>query len=168
MKGIHTTVIALVAAVAAACGDSATAPIQHDFRYDLTVTGAVQQTLRGPALFGSETSGGGSFVVVMGSDTSTHTIVLARAGSARPAAGTYAITEAGSGTGWEVLYVIGEDDELAGLFLSRSGTLVITESTQLRLRGTIQFDAVGYLGDDIETEVEVSVQGSFDARNYGG
>jgi hypothetical protein len=171
---MHTRLIPAAVALSAlaliACSDSSTGPVEQNFRYDLTVSGAVEQTLRGPALFGSETGSGGQsmFAILLGADTSSHTLILGKPGSERPARGSYDIVQAGSGAGWEIIYAISDDEELLGLFLSTSGTLIITESTSRRLRGTLQFEATGFLGDDLENEVTVTVQGTFDARGFGG
>lgn len=147
-----------------ACSDDASGP--DTAQYDIEVTGDVTARLRGPASFGADTGESGEpiFGVLLGDLTSEHTIVFAKDGSARPAAGQYSIREPGTGgAGWDAIYIIG-DSELDGLLVADSGRITITESRSDRLRGSIRLYASGLVGDGTLELREAVLTGTFDAK----
>lgn len=140
---------------------------QSDREYSATVTGALSESIEGPAFFGTDTSEGEPvFVIGLGSQASEHVIALVREGSARPGVGSYDISDPfevqGAGD-FTAIHIVGEGDVLVASFIATSGTLTITESTTSRLRGTFQYEAEGFIGEDSEDPVTVTVSGSFDA-----
>ena len=169
MKHLSFLTLALTLTSLAACGDdkdpiAGPAPSKT---YSASVTGDLSKSLTGPAAFGADTVDGGEavFAVTLGDPDSDDVLVLVRSGSARPGAGTYPLSGPLDGTPseWSAIYIIGDGDELVGLFTAESGTLTITESSAQRLKATFQMEAVGYMAGDFETEVSITVSGSFDA-----
>lgn len=163
--------MAVAALALAACGDdNGTGPGENSDGYNITITGAVQATAKGQAWFGADEDfeGNEAFVIMLGSETSTHTILLGREGTTRPAVGTYTITdgelEDGSFSG---LYIqsVGEEGMM---YFTQSGTIQVTESTSSRLKGTIQLQAVSLFGDPEDPSERVTITGSFDARKAAG
>ena len=155
----------MLLALAAGCGDddpSSPLPLPES-SFELEITGAVTESASGNALFGSDTDPEGNplFALVLGDDTTRHTITAGIPGTSRPGTGTFEITapEAGE-NGWTLVHIISDGDELLGLFVAESGTLTITESTADVLRGTLEFQATGFLGEDSDS---MSVAGSFTA-----
>lgn len=164
MKRFLTAAVAAFAV--AACGDSATEPNQESFTYDLTVTGGLEAELSGPAFFGADTDEENNevFSILMGSDTSSYIVMLAREGTTRPAVGTYEIADAeATGEQWAAMVFASEGEELIDIFVSEGGELTITESSTQRLRGSLEFTATGFLGAAAEP-VEITVSGTFSAR----
>jgi hypothetical protein len=162
---ISATIFA--AASLAACGDSGPSGVDANARYTATVTGALAADISGPAYFGSDVSDGEAFfAVVLGSSTSTHTVVLAVNGT-RPATGTYDIVglldESGA-DGWTALHMVGQGNQTLGSFMGVSGRVTITESTAQRLKGTFEYAADGFIAapGGIE-DAEISVKGEFTA-----
>lgn len=159
---LRAATLVMLAAVLTACGDddpSDVAPIAA--AYELEVSGAVTETASGKAYFGTDEDELGRPIValLLGDDTSRHLVIAAREGATRPAEGDYAIVDPEeSESGWSLLHIISDGDELLGMFTATAGTLTITESTEDVLRGTLEFDAVGLLG---VTEDSVAVSGSF-------
>ena len=155
------TLVTLVT-VLAGCGDddpSDVTPIEA--AYELEVSGAVTETASGKAYFGTDEDELGQpiLALLLGDDTSRHLVIAARQGVTRPAEGEHAIVDLEqSESGWSLLHIISDGDELLGMFTAIRGTLTITESTEDVLRGAIEFDAVGLLG---VAEDSVAVSGSF-------
>ena len=152
------------AAAVAACGDDdSQSPVPVAAEYALAIEGALTETATGPAYFGTDTDGEGGdvWVLIMGQDTSRHLVVAGRAGSARPAPGSYPIVDpSGPAAGWTLVHVVSNGDELLGLFLAESGTVRIDASSAQEVRGTLDFEAVGVLGEVVDT---IQVSGTFRA-----
>ena len=159
---LRAATLVTLATVLAGCGDddpSDVTPIAA--AYELEVSGAVTETASGKAYFGTDEDELGQpiLALLLGDDTSRHLVIAARQGAARPAEGEYAIVDPEqSESGWSLLHIISDGDELLGMFTATRGTLTITESTEDVLRGTLEFDAVGLLG---VAEDSVAVSGSF-------
>jgi hypothetical protein len=162
MKRFMSIALVAFAGVAAACGDNdSTGPGAVAGNFDLTLTGAIQETADGPAWFGSDVNDEGDpvFALVLGDEDSRHLVIAGKLGSERPAVGTYDIGTAE--LDWDLVHFVSDDDELVGLFYGTEGVLTITESTSTRLSGTIEFIAAGLLGEE-EGEVEGAIE--FQAR----
>ena len=59
---------------------------------------------------------------------------------------------------WTVTHVVGDGEELVGMFVAESGTLIVTASSASEIRGTLSFKGIGVLGAIPDT---VNVTGSF-------
>lgn len=151
--------LALALAVMA-CGDTTTPPEPIIAEFTLDIDGAVTETARGPAYFGSDEDENGEamWALLLGADTSRHVVIAGKAGATRPGTGSYAITGTPSGSGWRLLHILSDGDELVGMFMGETGTVVITESSDEVVRGTIEFEAAGALG---QTAGSLEVTGSF-------
>lgn len=158
----RVAVLAILVAALPGCGDddpSDVTPIEA--AYALDVSGAVTEQATGKAYFGTDEDELGQpvFALLLGDDTSRHIVMAGKDGAARPGPGEYAIVDPEQGeSGWTLLHIISDGDELLGMFVANRGTLTITESTADVLRGTLEFDAVGVMGT---AEDSVAVAGSF-------
>lgn len=152
-----TFVYLMIAASAmAACGDDAAGPEPVAGEFELTVDGAVTETVEGPAYFGSDVNDDGEpvFLLILGQDTSRHLVMVAQAGASRPRPGTYEIEAPTAAADWTALHLITDEDELLGMFVAETGTLTITESTSAGIRGSLEFTGAGLWGlEDGELEV---------------
>lgn len=171
MRFARITMAVAALALAACSDDNGTGPDGNGDGYNVTITGAVQATAKGQAWFGADEDFEGNevFMLLLGSETSTHTIMLGREGTTRPAVGTYAVTdgelEDGSFSG---LYIQSIGDDEGMMYFTQSGTIQVTESTSSRLKGTIQLQAVSLFGDPEDPSERVTITGSFDARKAAG
>jgi hypothetical protein len=157
---------AFVTLALACSSDGPAEPEIADYTYSMQVTGAVTASPTGPAAFGtSEESGQETFAIILGSDTSRYVFVIAKQGTARPAAGTYAIGAPG-GSGWGAAMIMAEGEELLGMYFSETGRIVITESMPTRIRGRVEISASGLAGDEPGAITEVEFEGAFDARPF--
>jgi hypothetical protein len=156
----RSMIVALVGLMGAAagCDSDSTGPDETLGTYEMTLTGDMTETAEGPASFGTDVDDDGDpiFGLLFGDEESRHVVIAGKAGSARPAVGTYDIAEGA----WELLHMISDDEELVGLLFGVEGEINITRSSSTRLSGTIDFVATGYLDED-EVEFEGSI--SFDA-----
>lgn len=150
---------------ASACGDdSPSGPILGDGAYRIVVEGDVERTLTGDAFFGAEEDENGEpiFAIMFGSESGDDVVMVGVSGTTRPAAGIYEIevgdVEAGE---WVGLYAFGDGEELEGLLVADSGTVVLSESGTGVIKGSVLL----YLSGFIESGLgEVVVEGAFDAR----
>lgn len=145
-------ILALTGAVAA-CGDSTGPDEEVSGSFELEVTGAFNEAAEGPAWFGSDVNDEGDpvFLLLLGDETSRHTVILATQGANRPAVGTGTI---GTG-GWELVHLISDDEEMLGMFFGDEGQVRITASSSGVLRGEIDFVASSAFteGEEIEGTV---------------
>lgn len=164
----RTVLAALAIMTLAACGDDATGPVDNDYSYEVTVSGDMEAEFSGLAFFGSDTDddGDAAFAILLGGQTDDDVITVMRDGAARPGVGTYdiGVPEEGS-EDFVGMLITATGEELEGVFISVEGELTITESSATRLVGTVDFTATGFLGDDIEEELTVRIEGTFRARS---
>lgn len=162
----RTILTAFAAAALVACGDdNGPSGPGNDYRFELEVSGDMTAQLEGDAFFGADTGANGEpvFAILLMNEDEESMVLLAKPGTARPGTGTYSFeVEPGNGE-WSGALTSTEGEELLGFFIAESGTITITESTDSRLRGHIQFHATGFTGD-LGTEGEVNVSGEFEAR----
>jgi hypothetical protein len=160
---MHTTKVLSIVGLSlalAACDDGPTQPLETG--YDITVTGDFAARVRGEAFFGSDTdeSGAPIFAILLGQDTSSHTILMGRSGTQAPVRGEYPV---GEESGWTAIYILSAGDELAGVLVADSGRITIAESAATRMRGTVDLYASGLIDDD-DGLASVRVTGTFSAR----
>lgn len=151
--------LALLALALTACGDDDD-PLEPgaEASYEIQISGALSETARGRAFFGTDTDNGGQpiFGLLLGDDTTRHVIVAAKPGSTRPGTGSYTLVDPESdATGWQLLHVVSEGDEAIAVFYATGGTITITESSDDVLRGTITADLMGLMGEEM-AEAELS------------
>jgi hypothetical protein len=143
-----------------ACGDDdLQSPPVVEPEFELTISGAVEETASGPAWFGSDVDDDGNpvFMLLMGQDTSRHLVMVGKSGSVRPEPGSYDIVDVEStASGWTAMHLVSEDDELVGMFFAESGTLTITESSSEVLRGSMEFEGVGFVGASAQAAITVT------------
>lgn len=136
--------------------------------FALEVSGAVLDSGEGPALFGPTIDEPeASFAIVLGDDTTEHTLVLVRAGLTRPLAGTYPVEPLQDGVpmsgSWAAVYIPRGREDLLGLFVASGGVLEIHDSDEERLRGGFRIVAEGFFVWDTDAPSTVMLTGSFDA-----
>ena len=87
------------------------------------------------------------WALLLGEEDNRHLVLVGRSDGGRPAPGSYRI-ESADARGWSVLHMVQDADELLGMFFGEEGTLTITESTSQVVKGTLEFEATGIMGDD--------------------
>ncbi len=156
--------IGISLAVSACDDDSPTDPVLGDGSYRLEVEGDIERTLTGDAFFGADEDENGEpiFAIMFGSESAEDVVMVGVSGTTRPAAGSYEIEPGEVQEGdWVGLYVFGAGDELEGLLVADSGTVVLSESTNDVIKGSVLL----YLSGFVEGQLgEVVVEGEFDAR----
>jgi hypothetical protein len=162
---VRRTLAMMTMAVAmAACGDDdSQSPDPIVARYALEIEGALTETAEGASYFGADTDEYGEdvWVLLMGTETSRHLVLAGKAGSSRPAPGTYAIVDPnGPAAGWTIVHLVSDGDDLLGLFMAERGTITISRSTSDEVTGTLEFEASGALGESV---AGISVTGTFTA-----
>jgi hypothetical protein len=162
---VRRTLAMLVMAVAmAACGDDdSQSPDPIVARYALEIEGALTETAEGASYFGADTDEDGEavWVLLLGTETSRHLVLAGKAGSSRPAPGTYAVVNpTETSAGWTIVHLVSDGDELLGLFMADRGTITISRSTPDEVTGTLEFEASGAMG---EAAAGISVAGTFTA-----
>lgn len=154
--------VVVAAGVLSGCdGDDPSSPDRVTPEFELTLAGALTETATGPAYFGSDVNDDGEpvFLLLLGTATSRHLVLVGKEGSERPAAGSYDIGDpTTAAAGWSALHLVSEGDELLGMFMAETGTLTITESTSKEMRGTLEFAGTGVFGEE---EGELQVTGTF-------
>jgi hypothetical protein len=129
--------------------------------FSATLSGDLQADILGTSMFASETGHG--FSLVMSSHDQVHIIGFARSQASRPGTGSHPIvaTEEAAQAALLAAYARHGPDPVH--LVSTSGTIEVTTSTARRLQGSYSFAARGYVASDPETELTVTVSGTFDA-----
>jgi hypothetical protein len=133
--------------------------------FTATVTGDITANFQGVALFATEP--GFAFALVLTSPDNTHAVAFARNQSSRPAVGQHGIVATEEAAEAAFLANYARQNEPQAHFVSTGGTMQITSSGTRRLVGTFTFDAVGVRPSDPETELRITVSGTFDALCAG-
>lgn len=157
MGNMRILVMAAAAVALAAC-DLSTEPDTGGI-FDASVSGAVSAELEGTAIFYS--SHNGEFSLAMTDPTDRQAVAVASL-DGRPGVGTFTIEHHDSETGLIAAYA--REEEPAASFSSVIGEIEITASSSSRLEGELSFEAVGFVADDPDREVTVTVVATFEAR----
>jgi hypothetical protein len=177
MKATKWMTLAAVAVMATACGgddDKGTGPNGRLGDFSAEVSGDVEADLDGWSLFGNvdDPEAGTGFGLIMSeiedeNDDDGSVITIVRLNSTTVGNGQHDISdfqgelEDGDFVAMAMDQV---DGELAALFYSTGGTFTVTTSNAQSLRGTFAIDMVGFVMEDPETELNVTVEGEFDAK----
>ena len=152
---------------ALACGDGGTGPVVEG-SFSGTITGDLELTLTGTAVFGVATvSGNDGFVIALQrgsvSQLDVDLILLGRFNTERPGEGTYDIIESGcancSGDDFDGGYVFQYPTGGSGIFVSESGQPTITKSTADTVAGNCSFTA----HDLTDAGSQITISSSFTA-----
>lgn len=138
-------------------------------RFEARASGAESLTLRGSAEFGAVADGVGSgrFVLTLGSESPTGTVVFTWPDGTRPETGVYELSDV-DGADLRALVVTGSPTAPRGAFRARAGTVSITRSSEDAIQGQFVLEATGYTASDPGDEDRwLKVQGSFTARSGG-
>lgn len=137
--------------------------------FSAEVTGDVETSVQGAALFGTQTDETGTLFGVEMAETGAgeSVIQIIRLGGQVPAVGTYAIADALNGSPQDGDFVAmafdSDNGQPTAIFIGTGGTLEVTSSTATAFKGTFSFDAQGGLFNDPETTLTIKVDGSFHA-----
>jgi hypothetical protein len=176
MKATKWMTLAAVAVMATACGgddnDGGTGPGGRLGSFNADVTGDLETSFDGWALFGAQSEEGGEgFGLVMSeiddANDAGGTITIVRLNATSLPTGEYDIKAFESAANDGDVVVLATDsngDELAAIFTSTGGTLNVTTSNANSLKGTFTVEMVGQVFEDPETEYTITVEGSFDAE----
>ncbi|HWA16977.1 MAG TPA: hypothetical protein VG817_11115 [Gemmatimonadales bacterium] len=175
MKASKWMTLATVAVMATACGgddNGGTGPGGRLGSFSADVTGDLETSLDGWALFGAQSDEGGEgFGLVMSEIDDKHdaggTITIVRLNSTSLPTGEYDIKsfETAENAGdVVVLATDSEGNDLNAIFSSTGGTLHVTTSNSNSLKGTFSVDMVGTVFADPETEYAITIEGTFDAK----
>ncbi len=176
MKKIRWLTLMMVAAMLLACGgdgNGGTGPGNGGPAFAADVTGDVETSIEGDALFGEilDPTAGAVFAVEMSESDPTggSLIQIMRVGEGVPGTGTYQLTDAISGTpaegDWVAAAYDSDNGQLTAIFAATSGTVNVTSVTQNTVKGTFTFDAEGGLLSDPGTTLAITVTGRFTASS---
>jgi hypothetical protein len=156
----HIAGLALLTAVLAGCGDDPTEPEVITAAFELELTGSMEESVEGTAVFGDDLDEGGNpiWATVLGDADSRHVVVIGKAGASRPATGSFTVGGGNDASAWTILHIVSDGEDLVEIFLPESGTIRITESSARVVRGTFEFSATGMLGGPGS---EIDAEGSF-------
>ena len=157
--------LAATLAFAAACGDDdSTGP--GDVGHELEVTGAVNATLRGEAVFGTVEAGNQvAWGMVMRQSPMVGFVSFARVDvGERPGVGVYAVKDGHAGGPMQGGFLAPATlERAAGTFTAVAGEVTVTESSEAVLAGTIDVTYRGALSSEPEEIVEARITGTFRA-----
>jgi len=146
------------------CSESSTAP-PVEGSFSGSITGDLELTLSGTAVFGVATVGGNDgFVIALerGSVSAfdLDLILLGRFNAQRPGVGTYDIIESGcancSDDDFDGGYVLQRPDGTSDIYISEAGLLTITKSTADTVAGDCSFTAHDLTNDTVEITISAT------------
>ena len=164
----------IAALVLGACGSDKNDPAgpgnPADGQFEATVTGDVETDFGGAADFGSvdDPDYGEGVLIQLSEVGGSGLIQMVRIGSALPSPGTHPVADALNGTPADGDFVIiitdGPANNPDAIFVATGGTVSVEQSSSSELSGEFSFDATGVLTSDPETELTVSITGTFSAE----
>ncbi|GAB5519633.1 MAG: hypothetical protein RhofKO_18840 [Rhodothermales bacterium] len=160
MQLLSSLILSLFLISASGC-DSNGSDDPDDFAgtYEATVSGAISQDYSGVSWFGASAQGQQTvdgFGVGMGASVMTTNPVFSIASTQRPSEGTFSLGQTLDGGSLVATFSAGG----AQVYISTSGTLRITRSTNDRLEGTFEFTAT----NPLPGAGTVTVSGEFKAK----
>ena len=160
MQLLSSLLLSLFLLIASGC-DSNDGTDAEDFAgsYEATVSGAISQEYSGVSWFGASVQGQqtlDAFGIGMGTTVATTNPVFSIASNQRPSEGTFTFGQTLDGGGVVATFSAGG----AQVYISTSGTLRITRSTDDRLEGTFEFTAT----NPLPGAGTVTVSGEFKAK----
>ena len=174
MKRIHLLGLSALVLLAGACGGDSTGPGNGNgggkATFSATITGDMEGSVSGSASHAeySDPTEGAVFELGFSEVGGTGHIILAR-NSTRPGNGTYAVADLANGepAAGEFIGLVyeGDDQNLESLFYSTGGSVKITSSSDNQVKGTFQMDVIGYVADDPNTEISLSISGTFTTKS---
>ncbi len=140
--------------------------------HEARVLGAVTTTLAGQAVFGpvrQAPANAASFSLELGTYSEQGSVIFSRINGARPEVGVYEVTPmAGGAEGrdeFHALVSLGSVERPVGVFRAVRGRVTITQSSEDRIIGRYEIQAVGFVAADMDTEDRtITVQGGFSAE----
>lgn len=138
--------------------------------FNVTITGDLEGAFAGTAHFASlnDPDMGQAFQLVMHeSNGGTGQIILAASG-ARPGNGSYNVVDIYNGGDvnqgeFMAIALDGDPNDPSGIFFSTGGSVTISSSSSGTVKGSFQFDAIGFINDD-PTELGITMSGTFTAK----
>jgi hypothetical protein len=175
MQRFHLLTLGAVVLMAGACGsDKSTGPgdggDNTQAAFQATVTGDMAGDIQGGASFAEyqDQQVGQVFELGFSEQGGTGRIVLARNGG-RPGNGSHTIADVSNGgdpAAGEFVAVVydGDPGNPDAVFVSTGGSVSVSSSSSKVVKGTFQFDCVGFTADDPNTPVNLTVSGTFTAK----
>jgi hypothetical protein len=175
MQRVHLLALGAAVLMAGACGgDKSTGPGDGGDNtrasFQATVTGDMAGDIQGGASFAEyqDQQVGQVFEFGFSEEGGTGRMVLARNGG-RPGNGSHTIADVSDGSdpgAGEFVAVVydGDPGNPSAVFVSTGGSVSVTSSSSNLVKGTFQFDCTGFTSDDPNTQVNLSVSGTFTAK----
>lgn len=173
MKRLYLSAISAAVFLAACGGDKSTGPGDgggNSAAFEATVSGDMEGAINGGASFAEyqDPATGNVFELGFSETGGTGRIVLARNGS-RPGNGAHTVADIYNGgdpaVGDFVAFMYdGDANNPDALFFSTGGTVTVSSSSSSIVKGTFQFDCIGVQSADPNTEISLSVSGTFTAK----
>jgi hypothetical protein len=167
---IRLSLAGLALAVGVACGEG-TGPADEG-SFTGTITGDLSLTLSGTSVFGVASQGGSQgFVIALDQKGATQVdrdvIVLGRFNTQRPEVGTYAVIPGACTTcspdDFDGGYVFQRASGESGFFISESGTMQVTASSEDEVLGSVSFTAVVLAGSGSSGATNLTIAAQFRA-----
>ena len=178
MKANKWMTLAAVVVLASACGgnDDGTGPGEGGANgsFSADVTGDVETSFSGHAYHGEgeDEQGNAGYGIVLSEveagNQNGGVLTFVRIGSSSLPAGDYPVKDPSDELQDGDVVALALDTEgnaLVAMFASTGGTLHISSSSNNQIKGSFAFDAVGVVFEDPETELNVTVEGSFTAKS---
>lgn len=132
-----------------------------------SINGTVSSTISGEARFGSVPASTGTpatFTVSLGAYGDHGSILFTSWSAGRPTQGLYRVSDLMEPEAVQALVVTGSAEHPTGSFRVHSGTLTITSSSDRKIEGIYDLQAVGFTAEaPDQEEAVVHVTGSFTA-----
>jgi hypothetical protein len=178
MKATKWMALAAVAVLASACGGDGDGTGPGDGgangNFSAEVTGDVETSFSGYAYHGEgeDEQGNQGYGIVLSEveagNENGGVLTFVRIGSSSLPAGDYTVKDPSAELQDGDVVALAPDTDgnaLVAMFASTGGTLHISSSSGSQIKGTFDFDATGVVFADPETELNVTVAGSFTTKS---